>query len=288
MVKVGSEDLLFEVEEGWGKLPRGWSFNLVMGVATDSHDRVYVFNKSPHPVIILDREGAFLASWGEGVFKGPHGIYISLEDEVYCTDNFDHTVRKFTLEGDLLMTLGRKDQQGKKGEPFNQPTNAALSPSGDLFITDGYGNSRVHKFSPDSRLLLSWGDFGNSLGQFNIPHGVWIDEEDRVMVADRENNRIEIFTGEGKYVNQWTDFRKPCSVFMDREGKIYVSELESRMSILSNDGELLARWGGEKSREPGMFIDPHCAWVDSHGDLYVGEVLDGRRLQKFIRKTSYD
>lgn len=285
MVEVGSGELSYEVVEAWGELPEGWSFTQVAGVAVDSNDRVYVFNRSPHPVIVLNRNGNFLTSWGEGVFKRPHGIYITQDDYVYCVDDGNHTVRKFTLDGKLLLTLGMEDQPGENGAPFNRPTNATLSPSGEIYVSDGYVNSRVHKFSADGTLLLSWGTLGDEPGQFNIPHGIWVDGEDRVYVADRQNNRIQIFTSQGKYITQWTDFLQPCSIFMDCENKVYIPELQARMSILSIEGELLARWGGEKSNTPGQFIAPHCAWVDSKGDLYIGETLQGQRIQKFAKKT---
>lgn len=284
MVIVGAGKLTYEVNEGWGELPEGWSFTQVAGVAVDSRDRVFVFNRSPHPVIVLDRYGGFLTSWGEGVFKRPHGIYIGHDNRVYCADDGDHTVRKFTLDGKLLLVLGTEDLPGEDGRPFNRPTNVALSPSGEIYVSDGYSNARIHKFSPDGTLLLSWGEHGEGPGQFNIPHGVWVDGDNRVYVADRQNNRIQIFTSQGEYLTQWTGFLRPCSIFIDTENNVYIPELHARMSILSVDGELVARWGGERSDAPGQFIAPHCACTDSRGDLYIGETLKGQRIQKFVRK----
>ncbi len=284
MVRVGAGKISYEVVEGWGKLPEGWSFTQVAGVAVDSRDRVYVFNRSPHPVIVLDKEGEFLSSWGDGIFSSrTHGIYIDRNDYVYCTDDGDHTVRKFTPDGRLLMTLGTPNKPGEKGAPFNRPTNVAISPSDEIYVSDGYGNSRVHKFSMDGRLMLSWGTPGSGPSQFNIPHGVWIDRRDQVYVADRQNNRIQIFTSKGEYLTEWGGFLQPCTIYMDAEENAYIAELRSRVSILNIDGEVLARWGGEKSKAPGQFSAPHCAWLDSFGDLYVGEVLEGQRIQKFVR-----
>jgi len=283
MVRVGGGELVYEVAEGWGALPQGWAFGQVAGVAIDSKDRVYVFNRSSHPVMVFDRNGDFLKSWGEGVFSSrTHGIYIDEHDNVFCSDDGDHTVRKLTLDGKLLMTLGTPNKVGEEGVPFNRPTYAVVAPSGEIFVSDGYGNSRVHKFSHDGGLLKSWGTKGEGPGQFNIPHGVWV-MDGKVYVADRQNHRIQIFTMDGEYITEWKDFQQPCTIYVDKKGLMYVPELRSRMSILNKNGELLARWGGEKSREPGQFIAPHGAWVDSHGDLYVGEVLEGQRLQKFVR-----
>ena len=176
--------LEYEVLEGWERLPEGWSFVEVAGVAVDSRDRVYVFNRGAHPVIVFDKEGTFLTAWGEGVFTSAHGIFIDHHDHVWCADNFDHTVRKFTTDGDLLMTLGdahapadtgfvpgRTPVQRSSG-PFNMVTNVAVTRAGDLFIADGYGNARVHHFTGDGQLVKSWGGPGSGAGEFNLPHGI--------------------------------------------------------------------------------------------------------------------
>ena len=283
MVRFGSEELSYEVVEGWGVLPEGWEFGHVIGVAGDSRDRVYVFNRGEYPVVVFDRDGECLRSWGEGVFKNPHGIYIDAEDRVYCTDSGDHTVRKFTADGELLRTWGTKDEPGGEGEPFNRPTDVAIAPSGEMYVSDGYGNSKVHKYSRDGELFLSWGEPGDGPGQFEIPHDVWVHKDGRVFVADRQNHRIQIFNPGGELLDIWTGFKQPCSVYIDPEDRVYVPELQARMSILDIEGNVLARWGGEKSTEPGMFIAPHASAVDSHGDLYIGETLAGSRIQKFVR-----
>lgn len=283
--KVGSGKFTYMVVENWGKLPEGWKFTQVAGVAIDSQNKVYVFNRGLHPIIIFDLDGNFINSWGEGIFKTPHGIFIDPDDNIYLVDTGDHTVRKFTKDGKLLMTLGTKDQP-KNSEPFNKPTGVALAKSGEIFVSDGYGNRRVHKFSPDGKLMLSWGEEGDGIGQFALPHGVFLDKQDRVYVADRENHRIQIFTKDGEFIKQWTDFRehKPCTLFIDKEDIIYVPELNQRMSILNMNGEVLARWGkDDPSHEPGFFFAPHTACTDFKGDLYVGEVLEGQRIQKFMK-----
>src|SRR5467141_2938553 len=147
---VGSGMLLFTPVENWEKLPPGWEFIDVAGVAVDSQDNVCVFNRSEHPVIVFDREGNFLRSWGEGLFsRRTHAIHLGPDDSVYCTDDGDHTIRKFTPEGKLLLTIGSPNQPSKRfsGIPFNRPTHVALSPfTNDIYISDGYGNSRVHKY----------------------------------------------------------------------------------------------------------------------------------------------
>jgi len=277
--------LTYEVVEGWGKLPEGWIFTQVAGVAVNSQDKVYVYNRGEHPMIIFDREGNFLTSWGEDFLtRGGHGIFIDTDDYVYLADGTMQTVMKFTPEGERLLTLGTEGQ-ANEGKPFNRLTDVALSSAGEIYVSDGYGNSLVHRFSPDGDLILSWGEPGAEPGQFNLPHSVWVDKKERVYVADRENHRIQIFTSEGEFITMWTGFRQPTDLFIDADDNFYISELQHRVSIVNLNGEILARLGGESSDEPGQFIAPHAVWTDSQNSLYVGEVLEGQRIQKFLRKS---
>ena len=304
----------FRVLEGWGKLPPGWRYVEAAGVAVDSKDNVYVFNRGEHPVIVFDREGNFLRSWGEGLVGRAHGITIGPEDEVWLTDDGNHTIRKFTPEGKLLLTIGDPDKPAtlQSGKPFNRPTHVALSPlTGDLFISDGYGNSRVHKYDPKGRHLFSWGEPGTDPGCFNLPHNIATDAEGLLYVADRENHRVQIFDGEGRYLAQLNNLHRPCGLLIDRRegGQVYVGELGSdlavnqnvpnlggRVSILSLKGDLLGRVGDRfRGEKPGQFVAPHGVVTDSRGDLYVAEVSwtakgrhenpprEIRSLQKFAR-----
>ena len=230
---------------------------------------------------------------------------------VYCTDEGDHTVMKFTFDGKLLMTLGNKGQPSdtghvrdlktgdarvastkRGGPPFNRPSGVFLSPSGEIYVSDGYGNARVHKFSPGGELLLSWGEPGTAPGQFRLLHGIWIDRQERVWIADRENSRIQIFNAQGEFLNQWTDIKRPQRAWIDDEETVYIAEAMQRVSIFTIDGKLLARWGNEgKDDITQLFSAPHAIGVDSHGDIYIGEVAMSRlkidrgprSLQKFAR-----
>lgn len=285
-MKFGSANYLYEVQENWGQLPEGFKLGWIPAVAVDSQDRVYVYSRSEHPMVVFDREGNFLASWGEEVLKDAHGIFIDTEDNIYCAERNTHVIRKFTKDGKLLLELGTPDRPGAEDNPFNLPTDIALGPDGEMFISDGYGNSRVHRYSPDGELIMSWGKSGAGPGEFNLPHSVWVDSRNRVMVADRQNNRIQLFTLDGEYITEWRDFLHPDDIFIDDEDIVYVAELDQRVTIITLDGEVLARWGSERGSEvPGEFFAcPHGIWADSHGDLYVGEVQAGQRLQKFIRQ----
>jgi DNA-binding beta-propeller fold protein YncE len=287
---LGTGDYRYEVVENWGKLPPGWRFGEVAGVAVDRQDRVYVFNRGQHPMIVFDRDGNFLKSWGEGVFARAHGIHMGPDDTVYCTDDGDHTVRHLTLEGKLLLTIGVPGEPAPfvSGEPFNRCTHTALSPRGDIYVSDGYGNARVHKYSPDGKLLLSWGEPGTKPGQFNIVHNICTDADGWVYVADRENHRVQVFDGNGRYEAQWNNIHRPCGLCMPYASKpiCYIGELGPglkvnekipnigpRISIVTHQGELLARLGDfEGPARPSPFIAPHGVAIDSGGSIYVGEV----------------
>ena len=213
----------YEADDRWAKSPTGWSWKEATAVATDSRDRVFVFNRGDHPLMIFDRVGTFLASWGDGLFARPHGICIGPDDSVYLTDDTDHTVRKFSHDGRLLLTLGTSGKPSdtgatsmdfrtivRAGPPFHYPCNVALAPSGEIFVCDGYGNARIHKFAPDGHFLASWGSPGSGPGQFHIPHGIAVNRDGIVYVADRENSRIQCFTPNGEYLSEWTDVARPC------------------------------------------------------------------------------
>ena len=300
--------------EGWGQLPDGWSFVEATAVAVDGDDNVVVFNRGAHPVIVFDRDGKFLRAWGEGTFRRPHGITIGPDGSYWLTDDLHHTIRQFTPAGKLLLTIGDPDTPStlQSGKPFNRPTHVALCPkTGAVYVSDGYGNSRVHKYDPAGRHLHSWGEPGTDPGCFNLPHNIATDAAGLVYVADRENHRVQIFDGGGRYLGQWNNLHRPCGLAFDaRHGDhFYVGELPShlavnkdvanlgaRVSILSLKGKLLGRIGGRFAGErPGEFVAPHGCAVDSRGDLYVAEVSwtaagsheqpprEIRSLQKFER-----
>lgn len=290
-VIVGSGDFVYEVETGWGALPAGIELGWVAAVACDQRDRVYVYSRSDLPMIVFDRAGAFVSSWGLEFLEDAHGLFVDGpsadgEQTLWCTERETHCVRRCTTEGKLLMTLGTPHRAGAEGEPFNLPTDLAIDSQGCLYVTDGYGNARVHKYDPAGNRLFSWGEPGTGPGQFDLPHCVRVDAADRVLVADRSNNRIQIFDTEGRYQDEWGDLRQPDTIHIDGDGILYIAELEQRISILDGDGKLLSRWGrGERVDEPGEFLGcPHGICTDSRGDLYVSEVQTDGRFQKFVRR----
>lgn len=279
---------VFKAITNWGKLPDGWIWGRIPAVACDSQDRVYVFSRSEHYLVIFDHKGNFLDSWGEGVLGGAHGIYIDADDNVYCTENNNHCIYKFSRHGELVTTFGTPGIfAGKDGDPFNQPTDIATASSGDLFVSDGYRNTRVHKFSQEGKCLFSWGELGTGPGQFALPHCVRVDRHNRVWVCDRENHRIQIFDTDGNYLSEWVGLKRPATICFDQnEDVVYIAELDYQVSIYTLGGKLLNQWGGgHPSDKLGEFLGrPHGIWMDSRGALYISEIGVDGRLQKFVRQ----
>src|SRR5713226_7797191 len=215
----------YQVVHGWPQLPDGWALGQVSGVAVDSHDHVWVFHRGDRPILCFDAaSGKILASWGHGMFTTPHGLNVDSRDNIWVTDVGNHQVFKFTHNGELLMTLGAKNVPGLDGKHFNRPTDVAVSPGGEIYVSDGYGNSRVAKFSGDGKFLMDWGGKGNQPGQFDLPHGIALDAQGRVYVADRSNARVQVFDGSGKVLAVWKspELGRPWALTVAPDGYLYV------------------------------------------------------------------
>jgi DNA-binding beta-propeller fold protein YncE len=315
-MKYDVGDRQYEIVDNWGELPEGWSWGEVGGVAVDSEDNVHVFTRTDHPYMVFDKSGKLVDHWGEGLLPAAHGICVSLDDSIYFISHFSSVIFKFDKTGRHRFTLGRRDEPSDtgyeeqpwesipqspeqrvngvnhSGPPFNWPTDLAVAEDGSLFVTDGYRNARVHKFTSDGELLSSWGEPGDSgklkgtkdePNHFHIPHGIWA-YGGKVYAADRQNNRIQIFDLDGNYMEMWLGFTLPSKVYIDpAEEVVYVSELAARCTLADLNGNILGHLGAERSQEAGKFLAPHGIWKDSEQSLYVGEVMDGARLQKFVR-----
>ena len=280
---LGRGDYQYEVIADWARLPAGWSFGWIPSVAVDSQDCVYVYSRSEHPMVVFDREGNFLTSWGDGILKDAHGIFIDADDNIYCTERLTHCVHKFNRDGELQWTLGSPGVPRPPGVPFNKPTDLAIAPDGCFFVSDGYGNFKVHKYSPEGVLLSSWGEPGTGPGQFNLVHSVWVDSDYQIYICDRENNRIQIFDREGEFQREWPGFLRPDKLWFDKDETIFMAEIGHRVSVLNRRGEVLSQWGeaGEAAHQFRSF--PHGIWGDSHGSIYVSEVGSDGQLKKFVR-----
>ena len=323
-MSYGSGKYTYELEDGWAKLPEGEStFFDVPDIHIDARDMVYITTRGVHPVMLFDPGGKLVHSAEEGSFGFPigsnrasrHGLCVGHDGSIYVASVRQHIVSKYTLEGQLLLQMGTKDHPSDSGlnaeakkdpnnvvkrgaPPFNGPTDISLGASGEIYVSDGYFNASIHKFNPDGKLLLSWGEPGTGPGQFRIPHSVWIDKQQQVWICDRDNNRIQIFDNNGKFLNQLTEFKQPCTLWIDGEGIVYVAELQKRISILDSKGSVLTRFSAEDRDKNKALFAPHGIAVDSKGNIYVGEVSHGspdifdmgtrglQKLQRFVKKTS--
>jgi len=275
----------FRVDSGWPKPGHPIVFGPVSAVATDKADRVFVFHRGPHPVAIFEREGRYLGAWNNAEIKKPHGFRIDAEGNAWITDIGDHTVKKFTLDGKRLLSIGTPGKSGGGPDHFNQPTDVAVHPTtGEVFVSDGYGNARVIVFSKDGKYLREWGTRGTRAGEFHLPHAILFDRDGRLLVGDRENNRIQVFDTQGKHLETWTESGAPYGLSLGGDGSILVADGRANQVIqLDSGGKRLAAWG-RKGTRAGEFDLPHTLCVDSHGDLYVTDI-NGKRIQKFHLDT---
>lgn len=282
---VGQGKYTYRVDKSWGRGPgKQEAFGVAQGVTGDSRDRIYLFQRAPTAeVLVFDREGNLLARWGEGQFVSPHGIWVSPRDEIFITDTADHTVSQWTTDGKLRRRWGTARTPGAPGEPFNRPTKAVLAPDGEMYVSDGYGNRRIHRYDADGNLIQSWGEDGQGPGEFVLPHDVVVDERDRVLVCDRENRRVQIFDRSGAYQTEWANLQNPMQIYV-RDGAMYLAHAYAEISVRTLDGVLLSRWPYESILTHEKEKSPHSLWVDSRGDIYVGEVVGENGFQKFVRQ----
>ena len=258
----------YRVEAPWGKLPEPKAFGQISQVAVDSWGRVYVLQRSNPPVLIFDAAGDNVGALGSDRIIDPHGIFISPDDRIFVVDRDAHQIVIFAADGSVLNTIGSRGRPCFGG-PFNHPTDVATASDGEIYVTDGYGNSRVHRFTANGSLIGSWGEPGKAPGQFSTPHAVWVDRQNRVLVADRENDRVQVFDRDGRYLESWTDFFHPMDIFEDADGMIFVTDQVPRVSMLSGDGRLVGR------SRPAM-NGAHGIWGDRDGSIYLAEMIPSR------------
>jgi DNA-binding beta-propeller fold protein YncE len=282
----------YELVQSWGTLPDGMTFGTVSSVAADSQNRVYVYQRKDPPIVVLDSDGNYLNSWGISAFNLPHGFCI-VDDVIYLTDREDSVCLKYTLDGKPLMVLGDRGIHSDTGceepgelvpraaGPFNYPSEMYPSPSGDLYVSDGYRNSRVHRFSAEGRYITSWGTPGKGgPGEFHLPHSLLIDEEGLVYVCDRENNRIQVFTPEGEFITMWTDMTRPNDISQSVDGDFYIAESTfegstPRITVRDKEGDILSSW---ESRQA------HGLWVDKQDSVYLA-LPGAQSVDKYIRQN---
>ena len=274
---IGMGEFNYEYRKEWAKLPPGQEFQAPSAVAVDSQDRVYVFQRRGPPILVFDRDGQFLSAWLRvpGELEDAHHIFVGPDDGVYLADRDAHQVLKYTTNGVLQMSLGNRHRAAMQA-PFNHPSDIAVAPSGEIYVSDGYGNSSVHRFSQDGTYVSSFGSPGSGPGQFRVPHSIRVANDGRVFVCDRENHRVQVFTAAGEYIDQWTDFKFPMGIHIDSNQVVYVTDQVPRVSIFNLDGELLARGR--------TFENGHNVYTDSQGSIYAVDTAN-QRVQKFAKIT---
>ena len=272
--------LPYELEANWLKLPAGWNLQETPGVAVGPRQQVYIFHRGDHPIIEVDRAGKFVRSMGEGLFGAAHGMKVDSEGNLWVTDRGDHTVLKISSVGRVLMVMGRKGQPGEGEDNFNSPTDIAFAANGDFYVSDGYGNSRIVKFTKNGEFITAWGKAGQGPGEFNLPHAVAVDADGKVYVGDRENHRLQVFDANGKFLEAWDHVGSPWGLHITPEQEIFMADgHNNRVLKLDRNGKILGALG-KKGKLPGQFNFAHHLAVDLLGNLYVAEIKNWR-VQKF-------
>jgi DNA-binding beta-propeller fold protein YncE len=275
VVSLGGQ--LFHVQRSWMTLPEGVQLEGVSSVAVNSDDFIYVFHRASIPLLIVDQEGILVRSVQFRTPCDAHGIFISRDDRVVLVDRGGHEVVILDKSDSELSSLGVRDRP-RLQQPFNHPAGVAIASDGDIYVSDGYANAAIHRFSADGELKGSWGRPGRGPGEFVTPHSIWIDQTDRVLVVDRENDRVQFFTREGDYLDAWTDFYHPMDIYERQDGMLYVSDQVPRLSMFAPDGALVGRC------MPVPF-GAHGIWGDSFGNLYLAEPYPMNRITRLAPVT---
>ena len=253
----------YRVDRFWGEFPEG-ELGLVSQLAVDSKGAVYVFQRAGPPVVVFEPNGVWRASWGQGVIADPHGISIDRHDRIWLVDRDSHQVLCATPDGEIERVLGERHYPNFQA-PFNHPTAVALAEDDEIYVADGYGNACIHRFSPAGEWRQTWGRPGVGPGEFSTPHGVCIDSLNRVLVADRENDRVQLFSRDGIYLSQWGGFYHPMDLCEETPGRVLVTDQIPRLSLMSPNGELLGRC------RP-VWNTPHGIAKRFDGDIFLTEM----------------
>jgi DNA-binding beta-propeller fold protein YncE len=260
----------YQVERPWGDIPSGGG--KVTDVVCDDRGHVFVLLRADSyvdpalpTVIELAPDGSRLAAWGEEIADG-HMLSIGPDGRIYVVDRDAHQIVVFDRTGRLVGEIGQRHQPNA---PFNHPCDVAIAPSGDIYVADGYGASRVHRFNANGDLIATWGQPGHAPGHFTTPHAIWALADGRVAVADRENNRLQVFSAQGELQAIWPDFYHPMDIFQDASGHLFVTDQIPRLTMLAPDGTLLGRCRPVLNGAHGM-------WGDRAGNLYMAEMNPSR------------
>ena len=205
-------------------LPAGWSFGHVSGVATHPDGEVYVFQRGRNadPILAYSRDGTFRRSWGRGLIGEAHGLRLDHHGDLWATDCGTHQVYQFSRAGDLLLTLGQRGVAGATAETFNMPTDIGFGPDDTVYISDGYGNSRVVHYTRDGQYLGSWGRPGTGPGEFDTPHSIAVAADGTVYVSDRANQRVQAFDAQGRHQFDWNHVGSVNGITITPDGDCWI------------------------------------------------------------------
>ena len=271
-------------------LPEGWSLGAPSSVAIDSRGHLIVFNRGAHPIVAFDRDGAFVRAIGEGAYARPHGMRLDRDGNIWTVDDRGHTVTKLSPDGKVLLQLGVRDKPGEWDEAtqsrlFNQPTDVAIAPSGDIFVTQGHGMSvpRVLRFDRTGRFITSWGGAGTEPGRFDIAHSIVVDAKGLVYVADRQNRRVQIFDADGRFIREWKFAGLPCGLYIGGDGEMYLlTGFAGQILKLGPDGKAVAATG-QPGKGLGEFGEAHFMVIGPDKTIYVADTVNAT-LHKFVPK----
>lgn len=296
----------YEVDPKWPQKPSEIAWRYVTGLDVDDKDQVWTVNAMDTPVQVYDKSGTLVKTWGDGFFKGPHYLRIDPEGNIWIADYIRHVVRKFTPDGEVLLTLGIMDEPGDDETHLNRPTDMAVSPSGDIFVTDGYGNNRIVHYDKQGRFIKTWGKLGVEAGELSQPHSIAMDSKGILYVAERNNARIQLFDQAGNSLAQWRHLINPWGIWISPRDEIYIcGSAPARWTERGNLGnpptdQLLIKFDTtgralelsvfpmvrDGKMEAGKLDWVHGIAVDSEGGLYLSDVADdspAHRVQKFKR-----
>ncbi|HZW95265.1 MAG TPA: peptidyl-alpha-hydroxyglycine alpha-amidating lyase family protein [Candidatus Eremiobacteraceae bacterium] len=275
-------ELPYRVVPNFFKFPKGTIAGEASAVAANSKGHIFLFQRTKPMLSEFDAKGNFIQSLGDGLFSHPHGLRVDAEDNLWTTDDGSHLVLKLDASGNVLLVLGRINTGAEANWLFNKPADVAFAKNGDIYVADGYGNSRVVKFDREGNFIKAWGKYGTGAGEFNLPHSVAVDNEGRVYVGDRENQRIQIFDSEGKYIQQWTGVGYPYGLVITADQHVWMTDGGyDRIVELDRNGKILGAFG-EPGHKPGQMAWAHFMAMGPGQSIYVADVLNWR-FQAFVR-----
>jgi len=258
-------DRRYAIHRKWARLPAGESWGFISDLTVDGAGRVHVAQRgTDRPILVFEHDGRLAGSWGEGEIAEPHYISSTSDGGMLVVDRDAHQVLRYDASQKLVQALGKRHWPSLDA-PFNHPTDAALAPDGEIYVSDGYGNSSVHRFSAKGDLLRTWGGRGKAAGAFTTPHAIWVDRFGKVLVGDRENDRVQVFDRDGTYLSEWGDFFHPMKIWVDDRDMVFVTDQIPRISLLSPEGELIGRCRG-------AINGAHGIWGDADGNIYLAEL----------------